>query len=316
MLAGSPGTLKQRMQAGKRYWVREHIRADGAKVDEYIGPVASVEAARIEELRGEIGLAQELASASGMLRLLGFQRVDRKPAAVLAVLYNHGMFRAGLTLVGSHAYGALLNELGVVAAGYRTQDIDLARAQPLALAAPSRRPFAALLNETGLRFVPVPGMPASRPSGSFKLPGAEHLMVDLLIPGRQLGKVDDVVELEAHAQAVPLLEFLLDEPLDAVVLSPNQVIPVRIPSPERFALHKLFSSESRRSATGKATKDREQAAVIAAALEEEMPGRLNAAWKAFPRGGRGAVARAAGMTAKLLSGRHPEGQEALRAVAG
>ena len=44
---------------------REHIRIDGAKVDEYIGPVAAVDKARIKELRAEIDLAQSLASASG-----------------------------------------------------------------------------------------------------------------------------------------------------------------------------------------------------------------------------------------------------------
>jgi len=316
VLAGTPGTLKQRTQSGKRYWVREHIRIDGAKVDDYVGAVASVDPARIARLRAEIELAQSLAAASATLRLLGFQRIDRKPAAVLAVLFNHDLYQAGLTLVGSHAYGALLNELGVAAAAYRTHDLDFARAQPLAVAAGADTTLAALLDESGLRFVPVPGMPASKPSASFKLPGAEQLMVDLLVPGRDLGKLVEVKELGAHAQAIPLLDFLIDEPLDAVVLSPNQIIPVRLPSPERFALHKLYSSESRRSGVGKVAKDREQAAVLVAAVEEEMPGRLRAAWKAFPRNGRSAVARGARAAAKLLSQSHPEGEAALQAVAG
>ena len=34
ILSGTPGTLKQRTQSGRRYWVREHIRVDGSKVDE------------------------------------------------------------------------------------------------------------------------------------------------------------------------------------------------------------------------------------------------------------------------------------------
>ena len=223
------------------------------------------------------------------------------------MLFNHALFKAGLTLVGSHAYGALLNELGVAAPAYRTQDLDLARAQPLAIAMAPGSEFTALLAESGLQFVPVPGIPPSKPSASFKLPGAEQLMVDLLVPGRELG---------AYAQAIPLLEFLIAEPIDAVVLSPNHVVPVRLPSPERFALHKLYSSESRRSGAGKVAKDREKAAVLAAAVEQEMPGRLRAAWNEFPRGGRSAAARAARVAAKLLSHSHPEGEAALRAVAG
>jgi hypothetical protein len=315
VLAGTPGSLKQRTQSGKRYWVREHIRVDGAKVDEYAGAVDSIPPARVEELRAEIELARELAASSAMLRLLGFQRIERSPAAVLAVFFNYGLYRAGLALIGSHAYGALLNELGVQASAYRTQDLDVARSAPLALALPSGGSFGSLLNETGLKFVPVPGMPSSKPSGSYKLPGAEKLMVDLLVPGSEIGKVVEVKDLGGYAQTVPVLDFLIEEPLEGVVLSPNQVIPVRLPAPERFVLHKLFSAESRRADRGKVAKDREQAAVLAAALEEEMPGRLMAAWKEFPRAHRADVKRSARNAASVLAGAHPQAEEALQALA-
>ena len=295
VLAGTPGTLKKRTQAGNQYWVREHIRTDGAKVDEYIGTVATVNEARIKQLRAEIDLAQSLASASAALRLLGFQRTDRKPAAVLAVFFNRGLYQAGLTLVGSHAYGALLNELGVSASAYRTKDLDVARAQPLSIAIPHDASFGALL--------------------SFKLPGAEQLLVDLLVPGKEIGKVVEVKELGAHAQTIPFLEFLIEEPLDAVVLSPNQVIAVKVPSPERFVLHKLFSSQSRRIDPSKTSKDREQAAIIAAALEEQMPGRLLDAWKTFPRAGKPALRRGAGATVKLVAGAHQEAEAVMRKLA-
>jgi len=64
VLGGTPWTLKQRTQSGKRYWVREHIRIDGAKTDEYLGPVAALPDARVAELRAEIELARSLAAAS------------------------------------------------------------------------------------------------------------------------------------------------------------------------------------------------------------------------------------------------------------
>jgi hypothetical protein len=225
-----------------------------------------------------------------------------------------GLHRAGLVLVGSHAYASLLNELGVQARAYRTQDLDLARASPLALALPARGSFGALLNESGLSFVPVPGMPPNRPCASFKLPGAGKLMVDLLVPGREAGAIVEVRELGGYAQTIPLLEFLIDEPLDGVVLSPNQVVPVRLPAPERFVLHKLFSAESRRADRSKVGKDREQAAVLAAALEEESPGRLQAVWSEVPRSGRDAIKRSARTAAKLLEGAHPQAEDALQAL--
>jgi hypothetical protein len=313
--AGTPGTLKQRSRRGTDYWVREHIRVDGRKDDEHLGTVAAVDAAAIEAARAEIDLAKALASGSSTLRVLGYQRIERKAAATLSALYNRGLVQAGLTLVGSHAYGALLNECGVIAPGYRTLDIDLARAQPLAIALPEDTDFRKILNESGLEFIAVPAMPSHRPSVSFKLPGAETIAVDLLVPGRNLGEAVPVKELGAHAQAIPLLDFLIDDPVDAVVLSPNQVVPVKLPSPERFVLHKLYSSQSRKSNRDKIRKDLEQAAVIAAVLEEDTPGRLGDAFRKFPASGKAALKRDARAVTKILGDLHPEAREVLEKMA-
>lgn len=295
--------------------MREHIRVDGRKVDDYLGPESSLDQATIDALRAEIGLAKALASGSGTLRLLGYQRMERKPAAVLEVFFNRGLIQAGLTLVGAHAYGALLNELGVLAPGYRTQDIDIARAQPLAMALREAVTFQQLLKESGLAFIPVPGMPSHRPSASFKLPGAETLAVDLLVPGNRIGDVVAVKELQTHAQAVPLLDFLIAEPLEGVILSPNQVIPVKLPSPEHFVLHKLFASQSRTFDRDKAGKDLQQAATLAAVVEEEMPGRLSDAFRRMPAAGKARTRRAARIAAKRLEDVHVQGAEALLKLA-
>jgi hypothetical protein len=315
VLAGTPGTLKQRLRNGTAYWVREYIRAHGGKDDEHIGTVAKVPAARIEALRDEIDLARGLAAGSSTLRVLGYQRIERKAAAVLAAFFNRGLFAAGLTLVGSHAYGALLNELGLIAAAYRTQDIDLARGAPLALAHADLPALQEVLQDTGMRFVPVPGMPSHRPSASFKLPGAQALAVDLLVSGKRAGDLVAVSELDAHAQAVPYLDFLVKEPIDAVVLSPNQIIPVKVPSPERFLLHKLFSSQSRGSSRDKARKDLEQAALLAAATEEETPGSMLDAYRSFPAAGKKTVRRGARAAAKLLDANTEAGQALARIAA-
>ena len=135
------------------------------------------------------------------------------------------------------------------------------------------------------------------------------------MPGRAAGKVVAVKELATHGQTIPLLEFLVEAPLESVVLSPNQIVPVRVPAPERFVLHKLYASQMRRAQPGKGKKDLEQAAVIAAALEEAFPGRLKDTWKALPSAGRPAARRAAQIVAKTLDGEHPEAAAALRAQA-
>ena len=70
------------------------------------------------------------------LRKLGYQVGDKKMARVLLELHNRGTFDAGLCLVGTVAYMAWLNELGARAVTPGTQDIDLARRQPINLAVP------------------------------------------------------------------------------------------------------------------------------------------------------------------------------------
>lgn len=316
VLEGTPGTLKRRTQAGRQYWVREHIRVDGRKVDEYLGAASALDRQRVDAARAEIELAKALASGSARLRLFGYQRVERAPAAVLQVLFNHGLVRAGLTLVGSHAYGVLLNELGAAAPAYRTRDLDVARTGTLAVALPADMSLQHLLRETGLPFAPVPGMPSHKPSASFKLPGAEGLAVDLLVPGPRAGDLVPVGELHAFAQTIPLLDFLIRDPVDAVVLSPNQVVPVRVPSPERFVLHKLYSSQSRRTERDKVRKDLEQAALLAAALEEDAPGSLRDAFRRAPATGRPAMRRGAAAAARLLPASSEPALAALHAIAG
>ena len=176
--------------------------------------------------------------------------------------------------------------------------------------------FASLLAESGLNFVPVPGMPSDKPSTSFKLPGADLLAVDLLVPGSRTGAVVAVPELAAHAQAVRLLDYLIDDAIDGIVLSPNQVIPVRIPAPERLAVHKLFSSQARRSDRDKAGKDLGQAAVLAAAVEDETPGRIGDAFRRVPSAGKPTVRRGAAAAARLFGEAHPAGRDALLKIAG
>jgi hypothetical protein len=314
VLCGTPGTLKQRTQAGNQYWVREHVRVDGRKVDEYLGPAARIPEASVKSARDEIELARALAAGSAQLRLHGYQRIERMPAAVLEVLHNGGLTEAGLVLVGSLAYGALLNELGVIAPVQGAQDIDLARGRTLALEPWNAGDFLSLLLETGARFVPVPGKPPEGLSTSYKLSGADALAVDLLADGPE-GGVIDIDELGVHARAVPLLEFLLDEPIAGVVLSPNQVIPVNLPAPERYVVHKLFSSQSRRAHRDRIRKDLEQAALLAAVVQDETPGAVGDVFSQLPAAGRTLARRGARAAAGILSGHHAAAEALLSKLA-
>jgi len=169
-------------------------------------------------------------------------------------------------MVGTLAFMAWLNELGVKAVASRTQDIDLARRQALKLAAPIS--FLETVKATKLGFFPVPGISQTAPPTSVKRPGKEGLRVDVLTPGDELGRVVPVSELNWHAQTIPHFDYLLASPRRVAVLAGGHCVPVNAPAPERLAWHKLYSSTRRTSEPAKAEKDLRQAATLLAALVE------------------------------------------------
>lgn len=90
----------------------------------------------------------------------------------------------------------------------------------------------------------------------------------MLTPGPELGVVVAVPELHWHAQTVPHYDYLLREPRRASILAGGHCIPVNIPSPERLAWHKLYSSANRLQDLAKADKDLLQAATLLTMLVE------------------------------------------------
>jgi hypothetical protein len=85
-------------------------------------------------------------------------------------------------LIGTHAFGIILNELGVSALPFpRTEDVDVERARRIEIAALPEGGLLALLKQTGLPFNEVPQLKRGEPATSFKVHGRQ-LKVDLLVP--------------------------------------------------------------------------------------------------------------------------------------
>jgi len=56
------------------------------------------------------------------------------------------------------------------------------------------------------------------------------------------------------------------------MLSPHGIVMVRVPVPERYAIHKLIVSQLRGTAGSKAAQDLRQAATLIEAVVERFPG--------------------------------------------
>src|SRR3546814_19873720 len=114
----------------------------------------------------------------------------------------------------------------------------------------------------------------------------------------------------ASAQVLRFFVFLIHEPVRTVMLHRSGV-PVTVPSPERYAVHKLIVASRRRSdAHGAAKRDKDvhQAGLLFAApettrLHDDLPEAFAEAWN---RGPSGRMAYETGQG--LLPGKPGEGE--------
>jgi hypothetical protein len=313
---GTTGSVIERSNAaGFRFYAHQFYDANGKRVEKYIaGPVGNPDAeAKALELRDGIEAAGTALKNVRLLIREGFKYVDSKAYATLAALHNHGLFEAGALLVGSHAYGVLLNELGARAAQYATLDVDIARPAKFAFPARPEIGFLDMLRSSGIRFAEVAALNPKKPAASFKEAGKSLFQVDLLAPAADetVGLVP-VPELKAHATSLPYLRYLLGDSQPASVLAREGCFAVRVPTPERFALHKLIVSQLRRRSE-KAVRDAEQAAVLLAVLSERHPGALEEAAVSLPRSAKKHALKASASARSLLKA-HPAASRALESL--
>jgi len=87
--------------------------------------------------------------------------------------------------------------------------------------------------------------------------------------------------------------------------------PVRVPLPERFAIHKLIVSRLRSGREAKSDKDVFQACVLCAALAESHPGAIESALAQIPRRARKYLASAIDAARRLLEPAHARAWEEL-----
>jgi hypothetical protein len=304
LLPGTPGRLVLRTGTGHGYWYRNYYSVPGQGAEDYVCKDGDDPA--LETARHEIAFSDWVSRQVRDLRKLRFQVIDKAAARVLVELHNKGLFAGGLVVVGTLGFMAWLNELGALAVAARTQDIDLARRQALKLATPQS--FLETVEATKLRFFPVPGISPAESPTSLMRPGVEGLRVDVLADGETLGQVLEVPELAWHAQTIPHFGYLLREPRDAALLAGGHCILVKLPAPERFVWHKLFSSASRTASPEKSRKDLVQAAVLAAVLVEQDDARLGEALADAPAKLKTA-ARSTLPTLRKLLAAHPQALE-------
>ena len=288
------GSFVTKHISGANYWYFKTSASPAGQREYSVGPDTPATRAVIEAYQKDraavAAMESSISRLCAMLRQGGATLTDTVSAKVISGLGSAGVFRLGGVLVGTHAFIALGNVLGVRwQSGLRTEDMDILASPVLEVAIGAvEADLPTTLESLNRGFLPVPGLDARKPETSFKVRG-KTLRVDLLTPAR--GKRDGtpvrIPRLTASAQPLEFLDYLLESPVDVPVINGGATM-VKVPEPARFALHKLIVSEDRSIAMQtKAAKDRQQAGEMIEVLMEDRPGDIELAVESINRRGPG-----------------------------
>ena len=291
-LIAQEGFYTRRKRHNRYYWYFRR-RVGQRHNDSYVGAETPELIARIETLKDCAARAKQAARERRMLvrqlRTGGFLSPDRRTGRLIETLARAGAFRLHAVIVGTHAFQCYPPLLGthLDASLMMTRDLDLAQ-DPLALAV--TEPTTSSLDDALLQaenFIEIPPLNRKDPPTSWRTD--DHaLRLDVLTPltGRARRTTVELPALGVHATALRFLDFLLEHPVFAAVLTGSGVL-VRVPTPECYALHKLIIA-ARRGATArsKSRKDIQQAQSLLEVLITDSPGDVEDAWRDLVRRGK------------------------------
>lgn len=295
-LAGLVGAFHKRALKGRDYWYFGYRDIDRKLRMVYIGPDNPRVRALVEKFENA-RKDKPLAPPARMAMAAGGVPAAPKHFRIIKRLADYGFFRAGGILVGTHAFLALGNMLGVRwQDGAATLDVDLAHAGrniSVALPANLRIDVHDALESLEMGLLPIVQF-NGKAGAQYRNPQDQELRLDF-VTGKARGH-RFVVMKELNLALAPLkfMEFSLEQTTQGCVLSSLGACVVNLPAPERFAVHKLIVFGERPvSERAKAAKDLLQAASIASYfLENGQAEVFNSAWRDAIGRGRGWRARA------------------------
>lgn len=271
---------------GRKYWYFQS-GANGSRSQKYVGR-------ETPELLEQIGHHKDAREdererrglVSTLVRSFGLPRPIPQMGEILAAMERAGVFRLRAVLVGTVAYQTYSAMLGakLSAPMLMTGDIDIAQFGDVSVAINDRiPPILSILNSVDTTFRAVPTIHKDRVT-SYTATGG--LRVDFLVPntGPDSDKPRPLPALQTDAQPLRFLDFLIRDPEPATILH-GPGIYVNVPSPQRYAIHKLIVARRRSEGSAKRDKDLHQAETLLALLCEKRPHELKSAWKeAYKRG--------------------------------
>ncbi len=302
-LSDLSGSFNQKTVKGRKYWYFQFTEPSGKLHQLYVGPDGEA-VQRLMARKDAPSAAAALGPLARSATVLGNAAVLPRHYRVVRRLSDYGFFRAGGVLIGTHAFLALGNMLGARwGNATRTQDIDFAHAgKKLSLLLPGNVEVRTdqAIESLEMGFLPISGL-GGKTGATYLIPAEPEFRLDFLTPLHRGGaRPYEHPQLHVTLQPLPFMEFSLQAVEQAVLFCDEGAVLVNVPSPERYALHKLLVyGEREGSFRTKATKDLAQCACLLSFLQDHRRESLEGALSDLLSRGKGWITRAKAGAAAL-----------------
>ena len=285
------GSFAAKTVRGKTYWYFQYTEPAGKLRQAYVGPDNDA----VRALRTRMALPSSHMSLGPLARsaaVLGCAEVLPRHLRVIQRLAEYGFFKAGGVLIGTHAFLAFGNMLGVRwGEASRTQDVDFAHAgRNLAIALPGNFEVNtdAAIKSLELGLLPIASL-TGKAGATYLSPKEPAFRLDFLTTMHR-GK-DAPVEhgqLGVTLQPLKFIEYSLENVQQAALIAGARVVVVNLPHPARYALHKLIVYGERQGAfAAKSNKDLMQAGLLLTRLKDFRQWEVDEAWSDLCGRGKG-----------------------------
>ncbi|WP_026987234.1 nucleotidyltransferase family protein [Fodinicurvata fenggangensis] len=264
---------------GKRYWYFDVPDGEGGQTRRYVGPGDDQEIEDrvrfFDQLKADMRERRKLVST--LVREAYLPQPERLTGNIIEALENAGFFRLRGVLVGTLAFQAYSALLGVrlPKTAMVTSDSDFAKFHSISVAVQdSMTRVLDCLKSIDESFREIPHQSDGRMSTKYV--NAHGHQVEFLTPNRgsdeNQGHPTRMPSLGgSSAEPLRFLDYLIYNPVRAVLLH-RAGVPITVPAPERYAIHKLIVASRRRAqgdSTMKSHKDLHQSEVIMQALLQQ-----------------------------------------------
>lgn len=281
-VADLPGSFASKQVKGRTYWYFQYTEMSGKLRQLYVGPDSERVRALIAE-RETAASTRTLEPLARSAMALGCEPLLPAHYKVIRRLSDYGFFAAGGVLLGTHAFLAFGNMLGVRWGDTsRTQDVDFAHAgKQMAIALPSNIEVdtRGAIESLQMGLLPIVNS-AGKVGGTYLSSKDPDFRLDFLTPLHREGDAAfEHPQLKAVLQPMKFMEYLLEDAQQAVLFCAGGAVVTNVPHPARYALHKLIVFGERPVARSlKANKDLRQSAALLACFRAGSDWQLQRAW--------------------------------------